>query len=66
MADSETGATDLQLMDDLGLGDVDDTGYERDIDVEIIDGFYHQNMAFMNDKVQLVADYWMKLYSNCC
>ena len=53
-------------MDDLDLGDVDDTGYERDIDVEVIDGFYHQNVAFMNEKVQLFADFWMRLYSECC
>ena len=64
MAGSETGLTDL--MEDMDFGDVDDTGYERDVDVEIIDGFYHQNIAFMNDKVRLFADYWMKLYSNCC
>ena len=64
MADSETGVTDL--TDDLNLRDVDDTGCERDVHVEVIDGFYHQNIAFMNDKVQLFADYCMKLYSNCC
>ena len=23
-------------------------------------------MAFLNDKVWLFVDYWMKLYSNCC
>lgn len=64
MAESETGLTDL--MDEMDLGDVYDTGYERDVDVEVIDGFYRQNVAFMNEKVQLFADYWMKLYSNCC
>ena len=64
MAESETGLTDL--MDDLDLEDVDDTAYEREIDVEIIDGFYYQNVAFMNEKVRLFADYWMKLYSKCC
>lgn len=64
MAESETGLSDL--MDEMDLGDVYDTGYERDVDVEVIDGFYHQNVAFMNEKVQLFADYWMKLYSNCC
>ena len=64
MAESETGLTDL--MDEMDLGDVCDTGYERDVNVEVIDGFYHQNVAFMNEKVQLFADYWMKLYSNCC
>ena len=53
-------------MDGLDLQDID-TGYEQDFEVEIIDdGFYHQNIAFMNDKVQLLAEYWMKLYSNCC
>ena len=64
MAGSETGVTDL--MDEMDLEDINDTGYEKDVDVEIIDGFYHQNVAFMNDKVQLFAEYWMKLYSNCC
>lgn len=63
MAESETGLSDLMEEFDL---DVNDTGYERDVDVEIIDGFYYQNMAFMNDRVRLFADYWMKLYSNCC
>ena len=64
MSGSETGLSDL--MDDLDLGDVDDTGYERDIDVEFIDGFYHQSFAFMNEKVQLFADFWIRLYSECC
>lgn len=64
MAGSETGVTDL--MDEMDLEDVNDTGYEQDFDVEIIDGFYHQNIAFMNDKVRIFAEYWMKLYSNCC
>lgn len=64
MTESETGLTDL--MDEMDLGDVYDSGYERDVDVEVIDGFYHQNVAFMNEKVQLFADYWMKLYLNCC
>lgn len=50
----------------MDLGDVNDTGYESDYDIELIDGFYHQNIAFMNEKVRLFADYWMKLYSNCC
>ena len=45
---------------------MNDTGYKRDDDVEVINGFYHQNIAFINDKVRLLADYWMKLYSNCC
>lgn len=43
MAESETGSTDL--MDDLDLEDVNDTGHERDIDVEIIGGFYCQNVC---------------------
>ena len=67
MADnnSESGLTDM--MDDLDLGDVTDTGYEKDVDLEIIfDGFYHQNIAFVNDKIRLFADFWVKLYSNCC
>ena len=64
MAESETGLSDL--MEGFDLEDINDTGYEKDVDVEIIDGFYHQNVAFMNEKVQLFAHYWMKLYSNCC
>lgn len=64
MAESETGLSDL--IEGLDLEDINDTGYEKDVDVEIIDGFYHQNVAFMNGKVQLFAHYWMKLYSNCC
>ena len=64
MAGSETGLSDL--MDNLDLGDVDDTGYERDIDVEVIGGFYHQNVAFMNEKFHFFADFWMRLYSECC
>ena len=66
MADSnsESGLTDM--IDDFDLGDVTDTGYEKDVDVEIIDGFYHQNIAFVNDKIRIFADFWMKLYSNCC
>ena len=39
---------------------------EQDIDVEIIDGFYYQNIAFINDKVRLFAEFWMRIYSNCC
>ena len=53
-------------MDDLDLEKTYDTGYEEDIEVEIIDGFCHQNVAFMNEKIQIFTDYWMKLYSNCC
>ena len=34
--------------------------------MEIIDGFYYQNVAFMNDKIRLFAEYWMWIYSNCC
>lgn len=64
MAESETGLSDL--MEDMDLEHVVDTGYEKDVDVEVIDGFYHQNVAFMNDKVRSFAEYWMKLYSNCC
>ena len=64
MAESETGLTDL--MHDLDLEDVNDTGHERNINVKIINGFYYQNVDFMNDEVRLFADYWKKLYSNCC
>lgn len=64
MAESETGLTDL--MDDLELEETCDTGYEQDVDVEIIDGYYRESIALMNDKVQLFAEYWMGLYSNCC
>ena len=52
---NETGLSDL--MEDFDFEDVNYTGYERDINVEIIDGFYYQNVALMNDKVRLFADY---------
>ena len=61
MAESETGLSDL--MEDFDLEDINNTGYEEDVEVEIIDGFYHQNVAFMNEKVQLFADYWMIVYN---
>lgn len=60
MTGSETGKSDLCDEETC------DTGFEKDVDVEIIDGFYYQNVPIMNDKVRLFADYWMKLYSNCC
>lgn len=50
----------------MDLQDVNYTGYERDVDVEVIDGFYHQNLAFMNEKVQVLGSYWMQIYSECC
>lgn len=50
----------------MDLEETRDTGYGKDSVLEIIDGFYHQNVAFIIDKVQLFADYWVKLYSNCC
>ena len=55
IAESETGLTDL--MHDLDLEDVNDTGYKRDINVKITNGFYYQNVAYMNDNVRLFADY---------
>ena len=58
MAENETDYSDL--MDDLDLDKTYDTGYEEDIEVEIIDGFYHQNVAFMNERIM------MKLYSDYC
>ena len=45
MAESETGLTDL--AHDLDLEDVNDTGYKRDINVKIINGFYYQNVAYL-------------------
>ena len=45
MAESETGLTDL--VHDLDLEDVNDTGYKRDISVKIINGFYYQNVAYL-------------------
>ena len=52
-------------MDD-SVGSITDTGYERDVDIKVIDGFHYQGTTIMNDKVKLFADFWMKLYSNCC
>ena len=60
MTSNETGIFDLCDEETC------DTGFEKDVDVEIIDGFYYQNVPIMNDKVRLFADYWMRLYSNCC
>ena len=56
MAESETGVSNL--MDDLDLDKTYETGYEEDIKVE--------NVAFINGKIQIFADDWMKLYSNHC
>ena len=64
MAESETSMSDL--MDNLDLDKTYDTGYEEDIELEIIDGFYHRNVAFMNERIQIFVDYRMKLHSNCC
>ena len=47
MAESETGLTDL--MNYLDLEDVNNTDYDRDIDAEIINALYYQDVAFMND-----------------
>lgn len=47
MAESETGLTDL--MNYLDLEDVNNTDYDRDIDAEIINVLYYQDVAFMND-----------------
>ena len=67
MAESATALSDAMNDTNLDLKgmdfeDVNDSGNDRDVDVEIIDGFYHQNVAFMNNRVQSFADYWMKLY----
>ena len=64
MAESETGMSDL--MDDLDLEKTYDTGYKEDVEVDIIDSLYHQNVAFMDEKIQIFADFWMKRYLNCC
>ena len=50
MVESESGLSDL--MDDLDLEESYDTGYEKDIEVDNIDGFYHRNVAFIYDKVR--------------
>lgn len=64
MAESETGLSDLMDVDEI---DVEDTSYEADFDVEVLDGFHLENAFYqVNDKVQQFAFYWMKLYSNCC
>lgn len=47
MAESETGLTDL--MNYLDLEDVNNTDCDRDIDAEIINALYYQDVAFMND-----------------
>lgn len=64
MAEGKSGLSDL--MDHMDLEDSFDTGYEQDINIEIIDGFHLENTLYhVNDKVQQVVFYWMKLYSNC-
>ena len=64
MAASETSISDL--FDDIDMEETCDTGYEKNVEVAIISGFYYQKVAFVNGKVWLLADYWMKLYSNNC
>ena len=64
MAASETGISDL--FDEIDMEETCDTGYEKDVEVAIIRGFYYQKVAFVNGKVWLLADYWTKLYSNNC
>ena len=54
MAASETGISDL--FDDIDMEETCDTGYEKDVDVAIIDEFYYQKVAFVNGKVRLLAD----------
>ena len=44
MAHSVSSLSDL--MDDFDLGDVTDTGYEKDVDVEIIVGFLPSKCGF--------------------
>ena len=44
MAESETGLSDL--MEDFDLEDINDTGYEKYVDVEIIDGFLPSKRGF--------------------
>ena len=62
MAESPTGLSEL-----MEFMDCDDSNYEMDFDVDILDGFHLQNTLYhVNDKVQQFAFYWMKLYSNCC
>mgnify|MGYP000152752345 FL=1 len=53
MAASETGISDL--FDDIDMEETCDTGYEKDVEVAIISGFYYQKVAFVNGKVRLLA-----------
>ena len=43
MAASETVFFLSDLFDDIDLEETYDIDYERDLDVEILDGFYYQN-----------------------
>lgn len=62
MAGSET-----DLSDSMASLDLNDSNYETDGNVKILDGFHLENTIYqVNDKVQQFAFYWMKLYSNCC
>ena len=64
MAASETSISDL--FDDIDMEETCDTGYEKNVEVAIISGFYYQKVAFVDGKVWFLADYWMKLYSKNC
>ena len=43
MAASETSISDL--FDEIDMEETCDTGYEKDVDVAIISGFYYQKVA---------------------
>lgn len=43
MAESETGLSDLMDVDEM---DVEDTSYEADFDVEVLDGFHLENAFY--------------------
>ena len=64
MAASETSISDL--FDDIDMEETCDTGYEKNVEVAIISGFYYQKVVFVNGKVWFLADYWMQLYSKNC
>lgn len=57
----------IYLFDLMEFFDLNDDNYEVDFDVEILDGFYLENVFYqVNDKVYQFVFYWMKLYLNCC
>ena len=58
---------DLHLCGEDPQVMLSEQGYESELEVDIIDGFYLADAVYQaNNKIQHFAFYWMKLYSDCC